>query len=268
MKTYRTIDALRRAIAPHRRTSSIRLVPTMGAFHDGHVALFRAARRDGGVVVVSTFVNPTQFGDPADLAAYPRDAKRDERIASDAGVDMLFAPDVEEMYPDGYCTWVDVEGPARGLEGEFRPGHFRGVATVCLKLFQIVAPEVAYFGQKDAQQVAVVKRLVRDLNVALQIRVVPTVRDADGLALSSRNVRLSVEDRRRALAIPRALAAGDAAFRQGRDPVAAARVALNGLQPDYVAVADLEGEPTLAIAARVGTTRLIDNVQLGKETPS
>jgi pantoate--beta-alanine ligase len=172
------------------------------------------------------------------------------------------------MYPDGYCTWVDVEGPARGLEGELRPGHFRGVATVCLKLFQIVAPEVAYFGQKDAQQVAVVKRLVRDLNLTLQIRVVPTVRDADGLALSSRNVRLSADDRRRALAIPRALAAGEAAFRQGGDPVAAARLALNGLQPDYVAVSDLDGEPTLAIAARVGTTRLIDNVPLGKETPS
>jgi pantoate--beta-alanine ligase len=219
------------------------------------------------VVVVSLFVNPTQFGDPGDLAAYPRDAGRDQQIAHQAGVDFLFAPAVEEMYPPGYASWVEVEGPALGLESDFRPGHFRGVATVCLKLFTIVQPHVAFFGQKDAQQAAVVKRMVRDLNLPLEIEVIPTIRDADGLALSSRNVHLSADDRRRALAIPRALAAGAAAHRAGRDPVAAARSELGGISPDYVAVADLDGQETLAIAARVGSTRLIDNVPLEKERP-
>ena len=210
----------------------------------------------------SSFVNPAQFGDPADLAAYPRDAARDARVAAGEGIDLLFVPDVAEMYPADYATWIEVEGPARGLEGDFRPGHFRGVATVCLKLFTIVRPNVACFGQKDAQQVAVVTQLVRDLNLDLQIQIVPTVRDSDGLALSSRNVRLSGDERDRALAIPRALTAGLAAYREGRDPVAAARALLTGLDPDYVAVADLNGRPTLAVAARVGRTRLIDNVVL------
>lgn len=262
MKTLRAVADLRRTLDPLRAASRIGLVPTMGAFHDGHVALFRAARRASDVVVVSSFVNPAQFGDPADLAAYPRDEARDARIAADEGVDLLFVPAVEEVYPAGYATWVEVEGPARGLEGDSRPGHFRGVATVCLKLFTIVGPHVAWFGQKDAQQVAVVMQLVRDLNLELDIQVVPTVRDADGLALSSRNVRLSREERTRALAIPRALAAGQGAHREGRDPVAAARAALSGVEPDYVAVAEFGGRPTLAIAARVGTTRLIDNVVL------
>ncbi len=238
------------------------LVPTMGAFHAGHVALFRAARRECDPVVASLFVNPTQFGDPRDLAAYPRDEARDARIAAEEGVDILFAPSVEEMFPAGYGTWITVEGAADGLEGEFRPGHFRGVATVCAKLFTIVDPRVAFFGQKDAQQVAVVKQLVRDLNLPVEIRVVPTVRDSDGLALSSRNVHLSPDDRRRALAIPRALAAGLAAYRAGGDPAAAAREALAGLDADYVAVAEFDGQPTLAIAARVGWVRLIDNVPL------
>jgi pantoate--beta-alanine ligase len=234
----------------------------MGAFHDGHVALFRAARRSSDLVVVSSFVNPAQFGDPADLAAYPRDETRDARIAAEEGIDLLFVPDAAEMYPPDFATWIEVEGPARGLEGDFRPGHFRGVATVCLKLFTIVRPDVACFGQKDAQQVAVVSQLVRDLNLDLQIQMVPTVRDSDGLALSSRNVRLSPEERTRALAIPRALAAGLAASREGRDPIAAARAVLTDLEPDYVAVADLNGRPTLAVAARVGRIRLIDNVVL------
>jgi pantoate--beta-alanine ligase len=166
------------------------------------------------------------------------------------------------MYPAGYATWIEVGGPAHGLEGDARPGHFRGVATVCLKLFTIVRPNVACFGQKDAQQVAVVTQLVRDLNLDLQIQIVPTVRDRDGLALSSRNVRLSPDERTRALAIPRALAAGLAAYREGRDPVAAARALLTGVEPDYVAVADLNGRSTLAVAAHVGRTRLIDNVVL------
>jgi pantoate--beta-alanine ligase len=170
------------------------------------------------------------------------------------------------MYPSEYTTWVDVAGPAHGLEGEFRPGHFSAVATVCLKLFNIVRPQLAFFGQKDAQQVAVVKRLARDLNLPLEIRVVPTVRDADGLALSSRNARLSAADRARALAIPRALEAGIAAYHAGRDPQMAAKAELAGLEVDYVKVADFDGQPTLAIAARVGKTRLIDNVRLDADT--
>lgn len=268
MNTVRTASEVRRTLAPLRRTSRIGLVPTMGAFHDGHIALFRAARQSSDYVVVSSFVNPAQFGDPADLAAYPRDEARDARIAAEEGIDLLFVPDVTELYPPGYATWIEVGGQALGLEGDFRPGHFRGVATVCLKLFTIVRPDVACFGQKDAQQVAVVTQLVRDLNLELQIQVVQTIRDSDGLALSSRNVRLSPDERARALAIPRALAAGLAASREGRDPVAAARALLTALEPDYVAVADLNGRPTLAVAARVGGTRLIDNVVLDNTSAS
>jgi pantoate--beta-alanine ligase len=262
MKTLRTIASIRDALRPVRASGTIGLVPTMGALHEGHLALFRTARRECDSVVASLFVNPTQFGDPADLAAYPRDERRDEEAASRAGVDFLFAPRVEEMYPPGYATWVEAEGAARGLEGDFRPGHFRGVATVCLKLFTIVGPQLAFFGQKDAQQVAVVAQMVHDLNVEVEIRVVPTVRDVDGLALSSRNARLSPDERRRALAIPRALDAGLAAAHAGKDPVAAAKAVLAGVDVEYVAVADLNGHPTLAIAARVGRTRLIDNARL------
>ncbi|MPZ19758.1 MAG: pantoate--beta-alanine ligase [Luteitalea sp.] len=262
MKVLRTIAELRHALAAVRAGSTVGLVPTMGAFHDGHVALMQAAREACDVVVTSLFVNPTQFGDPKDLSAYPRDQAEDEKIAVGAGVDCLFMPSVAEMYPPGYATWIEVEGPARGLEGDFRPGHFRGVATVCTKLFTIVRPDVAFFGQKDVQQVAVVKRLVRDLNLEVDIRVLPTIRDADGLALSSRNARLSSDERKRALAIPRALEAGLAAQQAGGDVIAAARTALADLEVDYIAVADLDGRPTLAIAARVGATRLIDNVPL------
>jgi pantoate--beta-alanine ligase len=241
-------------VRAHPREGVVGLVPTMGALHAGHVALFAAARRECDTVIASLFVNPAQFGERADLAAYPRDEEADLAVAAEAGVDLLFAPALEEIYPPGFQTWVEVEDAARGLEGDARPGHFRGVATVCLKLFTIVAPDVAYFGRKDAQQVAVVKQLVRDLALPLEIRVVPTVRDADGLALSSRNARLSADERARALAIPRAL--------ETRDPDRARAVlASAGIEPDYVAVADLDG-PTLAIAARVGETRLIDNVLL------
>jgi pantoate--beta-alanine ligase len=232
----------------------IGLVPTMGAFHDGHLALFRAARAENAVVVASLFVNPAQFEDDADLAAYPRDEARDERLAAEAGIDVLFAPSPDELYPPGFQTWVEVEELGRGLEGDHRPGHFRGVATICLKLFHLVRPRRAYFGQKDAQQVAVVRRLVRDLDLAheLEIRVVRTVRDADGLALSSRNARLSEEEREAALALPRALAT--------RDPERARRL-LNGLDVDYVEVAPFD-PPVLAAAVRVGRVRLIDNVPL------
>ena len=248
MNVVRTIGELR----AHPRQGPVGLVPTMGAVHAGHVALVEAARGECATVVASLFVNPAQFGEAADLEAYPRDEEADAAVAAEEGVDLLFAPSVEEIYPPGFRTWVD-PGEER-LEAEYRPGHFRGVATVCLKLFVVAAPDYAYFGRKDAQQVAVVKRLVRDLALPVEIRVVPTVRDEDGLALSSRNARLSPDERRRALAIPRALAT--------RDPDAARAVLADaGVVPDYVEVADLDG-PTLAIAARVGSTRLIDNVPL------
>jgi pantoate--beta-alanine ligase len=253
MRITTTIAELRHALAP-LRTGRIGLVPTMGAIHAGHVALFEAARTECDTVVASIFVNAAQFGDPADLAGYPRDLEADESAAAAAGVDLIFAPSEEELYPPGFATWVAPEGAALGLEGERRPGHFRGVATVCLKLFTIARPDVAFFGRKDAQQVAVVKQLVHDLNLELEVRVVPTVRDVDGLALSSRNGGLSPDERRRALAIPQALATGDPAR-------ARAVLAEAGIEPDYLAVADLDG-PTLAVAAHVGSTRLIDNVLL------
>jgi pantoate--beta-alanine ligase len=233
------------------------LVPTMGAFHAGHRALFRAARAENDRVVVSLFVNPAQFDEQSDLEAYPRDEARDLEIAAAEGVDVVFAPD--ELYPEGFATWVVPE--EAGAEGASRPGHFRGVATVCLKLFNLVRPERAYFGQKDAQQVAVIRRLVRDLNVPVEIRVVPTVRDSDGLALSSRNVRLSAEERARALGLPRALATAVGE----PDPATAARASLNGLEPEYVEVIDLGDAKVLAAAIRVGSTRLIDNVLLEGE---
>jgi pantoate--beta-alanine ligase len=234
----------------------------MGAFHSGHVALFEAARRECDVVVVSLFVNPAQFGDPADLAAYPRNEERDAHIAAASGVDYLFAPAAADIYAADHATWVEPAGAAEGFEGAFRPGHFRGVATICLKLFNIVAAHRAYFGQKDAQQVAVIQQMVRDLNIDVAIRVMPTVRDADGLALSSRNVRLTAQERELARVIPQALFAGAAAYRQGADPVAAAQAKLQGVQTEYVAVVTMNGARTLAVAARVGRTRLIDNLLL------
>jgi pantoate--beta-alanine ligase len=259
MKTVHTVADMRGHLAPVRSGRTVGLVPMMGALHDGHVALFGAARRACGLVVASLFVNPGQFSDPVDLAAYPRQESRDAEIAAAAGVDALFVPAVDEMYRPGEATSVEVLGAAVGFEGTFRPGHFDSVATVCLKLFNIVAPALAFFGQKDAQQVAVIRQMVRDLHLSLQVEVIPTVREPDGLALSSRNVRLSAGERRRALAIPRALAA---ALRAGGDPAGAARAELGDLEVDYVEVAVFDGEPTLVIAARVGKTRLIDNVPL------
>ena len=237
-----------RSAAELPNESEIGLVPTMGAFHQGHLALFRAARAENTVVVASLFVNPAQFGEGEDLERYPRDEEHDTRLAEEAGIDVLYVPDAEEIYPPGFETWVDVERLGSILEGDHRPGHFRGVATVCLKLFNLVRPTRAYLGQKDAQQVAVVRRMVRDLAVPVEIRVVPTVRDEDGLALSSRNAYLSPDDRKRALSLPRALAARD-------------RSLLDGLEVDYFEEADFEPR-VLAAAVRVGGTRLIDNVVL------
>jgi pantoate--beta-alanine ligase len=259
MKTLHTIAELRDALDPYRDQGTIGLAPTMGALHKGHVALFDAARQECDIVVATIFVNPTQFADPADLDRYPRTEARDTEVAAAAGVDVIFAPTAGELYPEGFATWVDPEGAATGLEGEHRPGHFRGVATVCVKLFNIVGSDIAFFGRKDAQQVAVVKQVVRDLNLPIEIRIVETVRDADGLALSSRNTLLSPEERESARAIPLALATGDAA--RARAVLVAA-----GLEPDYVEVADLDGL-TLAIAAQVGATRLIDNILLEGAMP-
>ncbi len=260
MRTLRTIAEMRQHMRARR--GSLGLVPTMGALHDGHVALFRTARRACTHVVASIFVNPGQFNDPADLVAYPRQEALDLEIARAAGMDAIFAPSVEEMYAPGEATSLVVEGAALGFEGAFRPGHFNSVAAVCLKLFHIVVPDIAFFGQKDAQQVAVIRQLVRDLRLDLKITVVPTVREADGLALSSRNVRLSAAERLRALAIPRALSAAITAHTAGGDPVEAARSELEGLQVDYAEVTVFDSEPTLVVAARAGTTRLIDNVPL------
>jgi pantoate--beta-alanine ligase len=253
----RTIADARAALAD-RRDGRIGLVPTMGALHDGHRALLAAARASCDTVVMSLFVNPAQFGDPADLNGYPRDEAHDLDVAREAGVDVVFAPSAGELYPPGYQTWVEVTELGGMLEGEHRPGHFRGVATVCLKLFTIVRPDVAFFGRKDAQQVEVLRRMVSDLHLELELAVVPTVRDADGLALSSRNARLSPGERARALALPRALAT--------RDPdTARAILEAAGLDVDYVAVAPFD-PPALAAAIRVGATRLIDNVPLEEES--
>jgi len=251
MRTCTTIAEIRSGLEPLRE-GTVGLVPTMGALHAGHLSLLAAAREECDTVVMSLFVNPTQFSDSSDLTAYPRDEERDLAAAADAGVDLVFAPSADEMYPPGFQTWVEVSALGSILEGAFRPGHFRGVATVCLKLFTIVRPDVVYFGQKDAQQVEVLQRMIADLALELELRALPTIRDADGLALSSRNKLLSPEERERALLLPRALATGD--------PARALEV-LDGLEVDYVEVAPFH-PPVLAAAVRVGTTRLIDNVPL------
>ena len=277
MRIARTIaelrDAVRSARAAGRR---IGLVPTMGAFHDGHLALMRRARQATGFVVVSLFVNPTQFNDPADLARYPRDEARDAELAGSAGVDLLFAPTPEEVYPPGFATTVEVARLSAPLEGAMRgPAHFRGVATVVTKLLNMVQPDDAFFGQTDAQQALIILRLVRDLDIPVRIEVCPTVREADGLAMSSRNVRLDPESRRRAPAIARALHEVEARVAAGerdmRHAIHEARRILSevGIQPEYFEavsadtldpVAHLDGRTLVAIAARVGDVRLIDNV--------
>jgi pantoate--beta-alanine ligase len=269
MRTIRTNAEMR----AYERTGTVGLVPTMGAFHAGHHSLIRAARERCDTVVVSLFVNPAQFNEPADLEAYPRDEARDAAEAAELGADVLYAPPVEEVYPPGFSTLVRVERLSDVLEGAERgPGHFAGVCTVVTKLFNVVRPDLAYFGQKDAQQVAVLRRMVRDLDLPVELAVMPTVREPDGLALSSRNVRLSPDERTRALSLSRALRAAETAVAGGeRDASAverAARGALNGVEPEYLALVDPDSfEPIttvddrvlVAVAARIGATRLIDN---------
>jgi pantoate--beta-alanine ligase len=282
MRTIRTVDELRTTLAePRRDGRTIGLVPTMGAFHAGHLSLIRRARRECDVVVVSLFVNPAQFNESSDLDAYPRDEARDATQAAELGVDVLFAPGVEEIYPHGFATTVSVGGITEGLEGAHRGrSHFDGVATVVTKLFNMVGPDVAYFGQKDAQQAVVIQRLVRDLNMPLRVEVCDTVREPDGLAMSSRNVLLSGADRERALALHRALLAVEGAVAEGiRDPRVATERAIAELsaaeiEPDYlelvsadtlVPVTQIEGPVLALVAARVGGIRLIDNHKLSTE---
>ena len=281
MKTVRTRSELREALAaPRREEKRIGLVPTMGYFHDGHLSLMRQAREDCDVVVVSLFVNPAQFAPGEDLDAYPRDEDRDAELAALEGVDLLWMPDGEEMYPDGFATSVEVANSLTGiLEGDPEqrgPSHFRGVTTVVAKLFNSVQPDVAYFGRKDAQQAVVIERMTNDLDFPVEIAVLPTVREDDGLALSSRNAYLTAEQREQATAISRALRAAEEAARSGETStgalVEAARNELRraGIEPEYVEaraaedlspVAELNGRPVLvAVAARVGRARLIDNV--------
>jgi pantoate--beta-alanine ligase len=277
--TVRTVAELRAALAPARHAGrSIGLVPTMGALHEGHLSLLRAARAGNDVVVMSLFVNPAQFNDSADLAAYPRDEHRDAELAANEGVEIVFAPPVDEVYPDGFATTVTVSGLTETLEGAQRGrGHFDGVTTVVTKLFNMVAPDVAYFGQKDAQQVAVIRRLVRDLDIPVRIEVCPTVREPDGLALSSRNALLSPADRQRATALNHALQAAQAAIDEGeRDPATIAERARTELadaeiEPEYfelvdahtlAPVSEIDGDVLAVVAARVGATRLIDNQPL------
>jgi pantoate--beta-alanine ligase len=284
MITLRSIADLRAQLRdPRRAGRTIGLVPTMGALHDGHLSLIRRARESCEIVVVTLFVNPAQFDDAGDLRAYPRDEARDARLARAAGADVLFAPPAQEIYPPGFATTVTIGGVTEPLEGESRgPEHFAGVATVVCKLLNIAQPEVAFFGQKDAQQVAVIRRLVRDLDIPVRIEVGPTVRESDGLALSSRNARLRDGERERALALPRALqAARGAVFGGERDAAAiaaAARMAMSEVEAEYVAlvapdtftaVQRLDAEPVLvAVAARVGDVRLIDNELLAADDTS
>jgi pantoate--beta-alanine ligase len=281
MRTVRTIAELRAALGARRDAGqTIGLVPTMGSFHDGHVALMRAARDGCDCVVVSLFVNPTQFGPNEDLAAYPRDEARDAGIASAAGVDLLFAPAVEEVYPDGFATTVSVDGVSEVLCGDVRRrgrGHFDGVTTVVAKLFNMVGPDVAFFGQKDAQQVVVIERMVRDLDIPVRIETVPTAREPDGLALSSRNAYLEPAERERATALSRALAAAESTVAGGDTDAAAVLAAARGeldavgIEPEYLElrsatdlspVERVNGSTLLAVAARVGRARLIDNTLL------
>jgi pantoate--beta-alanine ligase len=274
VKTVRTVADVRAHVAAVRAAGrSVGLVPTMGAFHGGHHALMRAARAQCDEVVVWLFVNPTQFDEASDLAAYPRAEARDAAEAAELGVDVLFAPSVEEVYPPGFATTVRVEGISDVLEGAERgPGHFAGVCTVVTKMLNMVAPDVAFFGQKDAQQVAVLRRMVRDLDMPVRLAVIPTVREPDGLALSSRNTRLDAGERRRAVALSRGLRAAEAAVAAGeRDAAAiaaAARAAMDAVEPEYLALVDpdsfqpvrsVNGRVLVAVAARIGATRLIDN---------
>ncbi len=283
MIIVRTVPELRAALEDHRRAGrSIGLVPTMGAFHEGHLSLMRKAREDTDVVVVSLFVNPTQFNESSDLDRYPRDEQRDIRLGTEQGVDILFAPANAEVYPESFATTVAVQGLTEPLEGAHRgAGHFDGVTTVVAKLFNMVGPDVAYFGQKDAQQAVVIMRMVRDLDFPVRIEVCPTVREPDGLAMSSRNALLDAPERTKAAALNKALSAIQAAVaageRDAKSAIGAATTTLEeaDIEPEYLELVSgdtmapvqrVEGDVLAVIAARIGTTRLIDNQRLSTVT--
>lgn len=282
MTVVRTVADVRAAVAGAERP--VGLVPTMGALHEGHLELIRTAAQRCATVVVSIFVNPTQFNEASDLAAYPRDEARDVELATGAGAHLVFAPPVEEVYPPGFATTVSVRGVTEPLEGAQRgTAHFDGVATVVTKLLNMVGPDEAFFGQKDAQQAAVIRRFVADLDIPVRITTVPTVRDPDGLALSSRNVHLSAGDRERALALSRALQAAERATAAGERDASSVRAAALGamhdfgVEPEYLElvspetltpVTTIDGEVLVAVAARVGSTRLIDNTLISSSNGS
>ena len=279
MKTIITLDELR--AARQMLEGPVGLVPTMGFLHAGHISLVRRARQECASTVVSIFVNPTQFGPKEDLAAYPHDLERDLALLTPEGVDLVWAPTPEVMYPPGYQTWVTVDEVSQPLEGGMRPGHFRGVATVVAKLFNAIQPQKAFFGQKDAQQAAVIRRMALDLNFSLEVVVYPTLREPDGLAMSSRNVYLNTEERRAATILYRSLTTARNAFEQGERDVSHLRAIMMGVlnsepaaRPQYVSCADLntlqELEATadqalLSMAVYIGKTRLIDNLILGEK---
>ncbi len=279
MKICRSIPDLRGGL-PAQAEKSVGFVPTMGFLHEGHLSLVRRCREESDLTVVSIFVNPAQFGPTEDLLRYPRDPEKDIALLEKEGVDFLFLPAESEMYPQAYCTYVRVEDLEDKLCGRSRPGHFRGVATIVLKLFNLVRPQRAYFGQKDAQQAILIRRLIRDLNLPVQVRVMPIVRDADGLALSSRNVFLSPAERQAALSLPRSLQRAEALVRGGMLQSQVLRDAMREeldrdplLASEYIAVVRLQdlqdisliepGNTLIAAAVRVGRTRLIDNLLLG-----
>lgn len=279
METVGAIREVRTKVHAARAAGKrIGFVPTMGALHEGHLSLLRAGRKETGFLVLSVFVNPTQFGPKEDLAKYPRQLQADSRMAQETGVDLLFAPADEEMYPKGWCTFVDQERLTRRWEGECRPGHFRGVLTVVAKLFGIVAPDVAYFGQKDFQQAAVIRAMTADLNMPIEVKVLPTVREPDGLAMSSRNAYLNARERQQALCLSQALSHARAMAEAGRRDAAEIVEAMKGIigrndlaRIDYVTIADprtleprrqVEPGDVALLAVRVGSTRLIDNMIL------
>ena len=282
MQVVETIAAIKES--RRKISGSVGLVPTMGYLHQGHLALVKKARAENATVVVSIFVNPAQFGPSEDLRAYPRDLNRDLKLLESEGADIVFIPRDEEMYPPGFSSWVDVERVTRRLEGASRPGFFRGVATICAKLFNIAEPTRAYFGQKDAQQALVIKKVVADLNMNLEIVVVPTVRESNGLAISSRNIHLNPEERQAATVLFKALTLAKQLRQNGEKDADKIREAMTSLirkeplpQIDYVSVAganDLEelkvvDRPTLvSLAVRIGKTRLIDNITLEMDVPS
>lgn len=280
MKIFKTIKDIRRYLREQKREGrSIGLVPTMGYLHEGHLSLMREARRENDLVVISIFVNPIQFGPKEDYKRYPRDFRRDERLAKTVGVNVVFYPSIKSMYPEGYRSYVEVVDISERLCGKSRPGHFKGVTTIVNKLFNIVQPDRAYFGQKDAQQAIIIKRMVGDLNIPIKIKVMPIIREPDGLAMSSRNVYLSEKEREDALVLYESLNLAKNLIRSGIGDVAKIKSEMRRLinskrnaSIDYISIVDTKnlrelkrsGEDTLiALAVRIGKTRLIDNLVLG-----